>query len=165
MMKTECSRKAIKNPFAKIHQAAINNGGFLSDEVRKKMMKEAINELRCKTRLLYDTEEHSVEMMPMKTERSFHILKKVTADWDEIDKLVADILAADKNNEVDFIAISYLDIDKNGVLNDDFMPIVSGKDFPGFEIEEAVEFRNRPDYVRNDMLPRRCIFLYSREDQ
>ncbi len=38
-------RKAIKNPFAKIHQAAIDNGGSLPDSVRKEMMKEAVAEL------------------------------------------------------------------------------------------------------------------------
>lgn len=30
------SRKAIKNPFAKIHQAALENGESLSDDVRKR---------------------------------------------------------------------------------------------------------------------------------
>lgn len=37
-------RKVIKNPFAKIHQAAIDNGGSLPDNVRKEMMKEACEE-------------------------------------------------------------------------------------------------------------------------
>jgi len=39
-------RKAIKNPFAKIHQAALENGGSLSEDVRKKMMKDAIEEMQ-----------------------------------------------------------------------------------------------------------------------
>lgn len=39
-------RKVIKNPFAKIHQAVIDNGGNLPNDVRKKMMKEAIQELK-----------------------------------------------------------------------------------------------------------------------
>jgi len=39
-------RKAIKNPFYKIHMAAIENGGDLPEEKRKEMMKEAISELR-----------------------------------------------------------------------------------------------------------------------
>ncbi len=81
----------------------------------------------------------------MKSERTFHILKHVTADWDEIDKLVADILDADRNNEVDHIVISYLDIGKDGVLNDIFLPIVSGKKISGYELEEAVKLRNHPE--------------------
>ncbi len=43
---TTGTRKAMKNPFAKIHQVAINNDGTLSEETRKKMMKEAVRELR-----------------------------------------------------------------------------------------------------------------------
>ncbi len=42
---TTSNRKVIKNPFAKIHQAAIDNGGSLSDTERKKMMREAIEKL------------------------------------------------------------------------------------------------------------------------
>ncbi len=98
----------------------------------------------------------------MKTERSFHILKKVVADWDEIDKLVSDILAADKKQEVDNICISYASV-KDGVLCDNFTPIVSGKNIPCVALEEAVSFRNRIDYVRNDMLPAHALFLYSKE--
>ena len=40
------NRKAVKNPFAKIHKEALKNNGYLSDDERKKMMKEAINELQ-----------------------------------------------------------------------------------------------------------------------
>lgn len=40
------TRKAVKNPFARVHQAAVESGGNLSDETRKRMMKEAIYELR-----------------------------------------------------------------------------------------------------------------------
>lgn len=48
--------KIIKNPFAKIHQTAIDNSGFLSDDARKKMMRAAIEELRGNTEKLYDVE-------------------------------------------------------------------------------------------------------------
>lgn len=47
------TRKAIKNPFAKIHEAALNNGGSLPDDVRKKMMGEAIKEIRDSTQVVY----------------------------------------------------------------------------------------------------------------
>ncbi len=46
------NRKAIKNPFAKIHQAALDNGGSLPDDVRKKMMKEAVTELKNNSQVL-----------------------------------------------------------------------------------------------------------------
>jgi len=39
-------RKAIKNPFYKIHAVAMENGGDLPEEKRKEMMKEAILEIR-----------------------------------------------------------------------------------------------------------------------
>ena len=51
------NRTAIKNPFAKIHQAAIDNGGSLPDAVRKKMMREAIEELHQKKQALLDVED------------------------------------------------------------------------------------------------------------
>ncbi len=54
---TTSNRKAIKNPFAKIHQAAIDNGGSLSDTERKKMMREAIEELHQKKQALFDKED------------------------------------------------------------------------------------------------------------
>lgn len=38
--------KAVKNPFAKVHQAAVESDGNLPDETRKRMMKEAAHELR-----------------------------------------------------------------------------------------------------------------------
>ena len=99
----------------------------------------------------------------MFTERSFNILRKVSANWEEIDKLVSDILSADKNNEVDYIVIGYNSV-KDGILCDNFTPIVSGKSIPGYELEEAVSFRTRIEYTRNDMLPKDCLYLYSRED-
>lgn len=37
--------KVVKNPFAKVHQAAVKSDGNLSDETRKRMMKEAVHEL------------------------------------------------------------------------------------------------------------------------
>ena len=40
------ARKAVKNPFAKIHQTVLANGGALPDEVKKEMMEEAIREVR-----------------------------------------------------------------------------------------------------------------------
>ena len=40
------ARKAMKNPFAKIHQTALANGGTLLGETRKEMMEEAIREVR-----------------------------------------------------------------------------------------------------------------------
>lgn len=40
------NRKAIKNPFYKIHVAAQECGGTLPEEKRKEMMTEAIAELR-----------------------------------------------------------------------------------------------------------------------
>lgn len=50
------TRKAVKNPFAKVHQAAVKSGGNLSDETRKRMMKEAVRELRNNIQTVYDTE-------------------------------------------------------------------------------------------------------------
>ncbi len=99
----------------------------------------------------------------MRTERTFNMLKKVTADWDEIDKLVSDILAADEDGEVDNICISYLSVGEDGVLNENFTPIVSGKEIPSFDLEEKVKFRNIIEWSRNDMLPVSCLFLYSKE--
>ena len=46
--KEKTARKAVKNPFAKIHQTTAANGGSLSDEIRKEMMKDAIRELHDK---------------------------------------------------------------------------------------------------------------------
>ena len=48
--------KAVKNPFAKVHQTAVESGGNLSDETRKRMMKEAVQELRDNVQTAYDTE-------------------------------------------------------------------------------------------------------------
>lgn len=48
--------KVVKNPFAKVHQAAVESGGNLSDETRKRMMKEAVHELRDNVQTAYDTE-------------------------------------------------------------------------------------------------------------
>lgn len=97
----------------------------------------------------------------MLSERSFNILKKVTADWDELDKLVSDILAADTAGEVNNICISYLSISKEGILNDNFTLIVSGAKIPSY-LEDTVYFRNLIEYTRDDMLPAHAIYLYSR---
>ncbi len=43
---TKTARKVVKNPFAKIHQAALANGGPLPSEVREEMMEDAIREVR-----------------------------------------------------------------------------------------------------------------------
>ncbi len=97
----------------------------------------------------------------MLSERSFNILKKVTADWDELDKLVSDILAADTAGEVNNICISYLSISKEGILNDNFTLIVSGAKILSY-LEDTVSFRNLIEYTRDDMLPAHAIYLYSR---
>ena len=98
----------------------------------------------------------------MMTERSFNILRKINANWDEIDKLISDILAADKNNEVDYILISTLSVE-NGVLLDNFTPIVSCRAFPGDQLYEAVSFRNTIEWIRDDMIPDDGIVLWHRE--
>jgi hypothetical protein len=46
----------VKNPFAKIHQTASINGGTLSNETRKEMMKDAIRELRANIQMAYNAE-------------------------------------------------------------------------------------------------------------
>ena len=97
----------------------------------------------------------------MMTERTFNILTKVIADWDEIDQIVNDILAADKKNEVDQIVIGLPDI-KNGTLQDPFMLIIAGEDFASDDLVESVSFRNPISWVRNDMVQDDCITLYSK---
>ena len=97
----------------------------------------------------------------MKTERSFNILRKVTADWDEIDTFVSNTVAADKNNEIDSIVIS-CDSIKDGVLYENFIPIICVKKYPSKELEGAVVFKTPVDWVREDMLPGECICLWSR---
>ncbi len=54
-------RKAIKNPFAKIHQAALENGGTLPDDIRKKMMSDAIDEMQQYKQSITDTETSSMD--------------------------------------------------------------------------------------------------------
>lgn len=81
---------------------------------------------------------------------------------EELDNLVANIIAADENNEVDYICISKLSI-QNGILNSNFTPIVSGKTIPSYELEEKFKFRNIVEYTRNDMLPSSAIILWHRE--
>ena len=50
------ARKAVKNPFAKIHQTALANGGALPDEKRKAMMEDAICEVRANLQTIDDVE-------------------------------------------------------------------------------------------------------------
>ncbi len=45
IMENKTNRKAIKNPFAQIHKASVDNGGTLPEGVRKQMMQDAIKEL------------------------------------------------------------------------------------------------------------------------
>ena len=54
------TRKAVKNPFAKIHQTASANDGTLSDETRNEMMKDAIRELRDNIQKSYNTEINDI---------------------------------------------------------------------------------------------------------
>ncbi len=57
-VKYNTTRKAFKNPFAKINKAAIENGGSLPDDIRKKMMKEAIEELKHQKQEIYEEEPY-----------------------------------------------------------------------------------------------------------
>ena len=40
------NRKAMKNPFYKVHLAAMENGGELPEEKRQEMMRKAVSALR-----------------------------------------------------------------------------------------------------------------------
>ena len=98
----------------------------------------------------------------MITERRFNILRRVKADWDEIDAFVANTVAADKNNEIDSIVISWRSVN-DGVLCENFIPIICVKEYPSEELENAVSFKTPVDWVREDMLLGECIFLWSRK--
>ncbi|MBR3517933.1 MAG: hypothetical protein IKN07_01795 [Lachnospiraceae bacterium] len=97
----------------------------------------------------------------MKSERSFNILTKITADWDEIDQMIKDILAADTEKVVDTISISRLDV-KDGVLQDNFVPIVCVDNYIRSDLDEKVAFRNQLSILRPDMLPESAIILWER---
>ena len=100
----------------------------------------------------------------MITERRFDILRRVKADWDEIDAFVANTIAADKNNEIDSIVISWCSV-KDGVLCENFIPIICVKEYPSEELESAVVFKTPVDWVREDMLPHEHICLWERNSQ
>ena len=97
----------------------------------------------------------------MKTERTFNVFNKITADWDEIDNLIQAIIDADTDNEIDIIGISMRSV-KDGVLCDNFTPIAAGKNIPGYDIETRVSFRNMIEWTRTDMLSDSFITLWKR---
>ncbi len=97
----------------------------------------------------------------MKSERSFNILTKITADWDEIDQMIKDILAADTENTIDEIAISRSSV-IDGVLNPYFTFIVSVNNYTKNDLYEKVSSGLRIDFVRPDMVSADAVTLWEK---
>ncbi len=98
----------------------------------------------------------------MKTERTFAVFTKIIANWDEIDSFIKDVIAIDTGNFVNSISISLSDV-KNGMLDDNFMPIISVTNYKENDLIEEISFRNMPSVIRPDMLPDDAIILWERK--
>lgn len=97
--------------------------------------------------------------------KTFNILTKISASeelWGRIDKFINDVASADIDKEVDYIGFSMSDV-KDGVLDNDAILYIGGKDFPSFDLQDKVEYHVLPEWDRNDLLPSDIVYLYVRE--
>lgn len=99
--------------------------------------------------------------------RKFGIQTKITASktlWNQIDEFISEIERKDIQKEINCISISKSDIIE-GILSDNCILFVGGKDYPSFSLQEKVmcNLATAPEWARSDLLPRNNICLWTRK--